>query len=55
MSRDDFSLKLVKYKKLDKLKDNLLDHTWKIEYSENKVNNEVNSIDIDKKKMLRDI
>ena len=56
MSRDDFLLKLDKYKKLNKLSDNLLDHIWKIAYGENKVNNEINSIDIDKKKkMLRDI
>ena len=55
MSRDDFLLKLDKYKKLNKLIYNLLDHIWKIVYGENKVNNEINSIDIDKKKMLRDI
>ena len=55
MSRDDFLLKLDKYKKLNKLSDNLLDHIWKIAYGENKVNNEINSIDIEKKKMLRDI
>ena len=55
MSRDDFLLKLDKYKKLNKLSDNLLDHIWKIAYGENKVNNEINSIDINKKKMLRDI
>ena len=55
MSRDDFLLKLDKYKKLNKLTDNLLDHIWKIVYGKNKVNNEINSIDIDKKKMLRDI
>ena len=30
--------------------DNLLNHIWKIAYGENKVNNEINSIDIDKKK-----
>ena len=50
MSRNDFLLKLDKYKKLNKLSDNLLDHIWKIAYGENKVNNEINSIDIDKKK-----
>ena len=50
MSRDDFLLKLDKYKKLNKLTDNLLDFIWKIVYGENKVNNEINSIDIDKKK-----
>ena len=55
MSRDDFLLKLIKCKKINKLSDNLLDHIWKIAYGENKVNNEINSIDIDKKKMLRDI
>ena len=55
MSRNDFLLKLDKYKKLNKLTDNLLDHIWKIVYGENKVNNEINIIDIDKKKMLRDI
>ena len=56
MSRDDFLLKLDKYKKLNKLTDNLLDFIWKIVYGENKVNNEINSTDIDKKKkMLRDI
>ena len=55
MCRDDFLLKLDKYKKLNKLTDNLLDHIWKIVYGENKVNNEINSIDIDKKKMLKDI
>ena len=53
--RDDFLLKLDKYRKLNKLSDNLLDNIWKIAYGENKVNNEINSIDIDKKKMLRDI
>ena len=50
MSRNAFLLKLDKYKKLNKLSDNLLDHIWKIAYGENKVNNEINSIDIDKKK-----
>ena len=50
VSRNDFLLKLDKYKKLNKLSDNLLDHIWKIAYGENKVNNEINSIDIDKKK-----
>ena len=55
ISRDDFLLKLDKFKKLNKLCDNLLNHIWKIAYGENKVNNEINSIDIDKKKMLRDI
>ena len=55
MPRDDFSLKLDKYKKINKLIDILLDYIWKIVYGENKVNNEINSIDIDKKKMLRDV
>ena len=50
MPRDDFSLKLDKYKKINKLIDILLDYIWKIVYGENKVNNEINSIDIDKKK-----
>ena len=50
MSRDNFLLKLDKFKKLNKLSDNLLNHIWKIAYGENKVNNEINSIDIDKKK-----
>ena len=50
MSRDDFLLKLDKFKKVNKLSDNLLDHIWKIAYGENKVNNEINSIDIDKKR-----
>ena len=54
--RDDFLLKLDKYKKLNKLLDNLLNYIWKIIYGENKVNNEINSIDVDKKKkMIRDI
>ena len=48
--RDDFLLKLDKYKKLNKLLDNLLNYIWKIVYGENKVNNEINSIDIDKKR-----
>ena len=34
--------------------DNLLDYIWKIVYGENKVNDEINSIAIDKKKILRD-
>ena len=50
MPRDDFLLKLDKYKKLNKLLDNLLNYIWKIIYGENKVNNEINSIDVDKKK-----
>ena len=50
MPRDDFLLKLDKYKKLNKLIDNLLDFIWKIVYGENKVNNEINSIAIDKKR-----
>ena len=32
------------------MSDNLLNHIWKIIYGKNKVNNEINSIDIDKKK-----
>ena len=36
MSRDDFLLKPDKYKTLNKLADNLLDHIWKIVYGENK-------------------
>ena len=55
MPRDDFLLKLDKYKNLNKLLDNLLNYIWNIVYGENKVNNEINSIDIIKKKMLRDI
>ena len=55
ISRDDFLLKLDNFKKLNKLCDNLLNHIWKISYGENKVNNEINSIDIDKKKMLKDM
>ena len=50
MSRDDFLLKLDKYKKLNELTDNLLDHIWKIVYGNNKADNEINSIDTDKKK-----
>ena len=50
ISKDDFLLRLDKFKKLNKLCDNLLNHIWKIAYSENKVNNEINSIDIDKKR-----
>ena len=50
MPRDDFLLKLDKYKKLNKLIDNLSKCIWKIGYGENKVNNEINSIDIDKKR-----
>ena len=49
ISRDDFLLKLDNFKKLNKLCDNLLNHIWKIASGENKVNNEINSIDIDKK------
>ena len=55
MPRHDFLLKRDKYKKINKLNDNLLDYIWKTVYGENEVNNEINSIDIDKKKMLRDI
>ena len=55
ISRDDFLLKLDKFKKLNKLCDNFSNHIQKIAYGENKVNNEINSIDIDKKKMLRNI
>ena len=50
ISRDDFLLKLDNFKKLNKLCDNLLNHIWKRAYGENKVNNEINSIDIDKKR-----
>ena len=50
MSRDDFLLKLDKYKKLNKLADNLSDHICKILCGKNKVNNEINSINIDKKR-----
>ena len=50
ISRDDFLLKLDKFKKLNKLCDNLLNYIWKIAYGENKINNEINSIDIDKKR-----
>ena len=51
ISRNDSLLKFDKYKKLNKLSDNLLNHIWKIAYGENKVNNEINSTDIDKKKI----
>ena len=40
MLRDDFSLKLDKYRKLNKLLDNLLNYIWKIVYGENKGNKE---------------
>ena len=50
MPRHDFLLKRDKYKKINKLNDNLLDYIWKTVYGENEVNNEINSIDIDKKK-----
>ena len=53
MPREDFLLRLDKYRKLNKLLDNLLNYIWKIVYGENKVNNEINSIDIDKKKDVK--
>ena len=48
--RDDFLLKLDKYKKLNKLTDNILDYIWEVVYRENKGNNVIKSIDIDKKR-----
>ena len=53
MPREDFLLRLDKYRKLNKLLDNLLNYIWKIVYGENKINNEINSIDIDKKKGVK--
>ena len=50
MPRDDFLLKLDKYKRLNKLTDIILDYIWKVVYMENKVNDKINSIDIDIKK-----
>ena len=47
--KDDFLLKLDKYKKSNKLNYNILDYIWQVVYRENKVNNVINSIDIDKK------
>ena len=53
MPREDFLLRLDKYRKLNKWLDNLLNYIWKIVYGENKINNEINSIDIDKKKDVK--
>ena len=47
--KDDFLLKLDKYKKSNKLNYNILDYIWQVVYRKNKVNNVINSIDIDKK------
>ena len=50
ISKDDLGLKLDEYKKLNILVDDLINLIWILMYDENRVNNEINNIDVDKEK-----
>ena len=46
--KKDIRLKLDKYKKLNILIDDLINHIWRMMYGKNRVNNEIDNIDGDK-------
>ena len=46
--KNDIKSKLDKYKNLNILLDDLINHIWRILYSKNRVNNEIDNIDCDK-------
>ena len=46
--KNDIKSKLDKYKNLNILLDDLINHIWRILYSKNRVNNEIGNIDCDK-------
>ena len=48
ISKKDIRLKLDKYKKLNILIDDLINHIWRMMYGKNRVNNEIDTIDCDK-------
>ena len=50
ISKDDFGLKLDEYKKLNILADELINLIWVLIYGEDRVDNEINNIDVDKEK-----
>ena len=47
--KDDLKSKLDKYKNLNILLDDLINHIWRMIYSKNRVNNEIDNIDCDKR------
>ena len=46
--KKDIRLKLDKYKKLNILIDDLINHIWRMMYGKNRVNNQIDNIDCDK-------
>ena len=46
--KNDLRSKLDKYKKLNILIDDLINHIWRMIYGKNRVNNEIDNIDCDK-------
>ena len=46
--KNDLRSKLGKYKKLNILTDDLINHIWRMIYGKNRVNNEIDNIDCDK-------
>ena len=46
--KNDLRSKLDKYKKLNILTDDLINHIWRMIYGKNRVNNEIDNIDCDK-------
>ena len=53
--KNDLRSKLDKYKKLNILIDDLINHIWRIIYGKNRVNNEIDNIDCDKDEDVIDI
>ena len=47
--KDDLKSKLDKYKNLNILLDDLINHIWRMIHSKNRVNNEIDNIDCDKR------
>ena len=47
ISKKDVSSKLDKYKKINILNDDLINHIWRMIYGKNRVNNEIDNIDCD--------
>ena len=45
--KKDIRLKLDKYKKINIIYDDLVNHVWKMIYGKNRVNNEIDNFDCD--------
>ena len=51
--KKDIMSKLDKYGKINILNDDLINHIWRMIYSKNRVNNEIDNIDCDKNEYIK--